>query len=157
MNLFLSTVVAIAFLSIELDTDAEDPATIKAVNLGVVPHYCEGVVFDYDGFGYLSEGKRIVRFTLEGELETWAETGAPNGHKVLADGTHLVCDASHHAVLHLSSDGTMLKPVAAEANVPKAVIINKIQNARVFTASLAVQLNSGVNDRDLEILAVSWA
>jgi hypothetical protein len=40
----------------------------------------------------------------------------------------------------------MLKPVAAEANVPKAVIINKTQNARVFTASLAVQLNSGVND-----------
>ena len=24
------------------------------------------------------------------------ETGAPNGHKVLGDGTHLVCDASRH-------------------------------------------------------------
>jgi len=116
MHLFLSTVVAITFLSIELDTDAEDPATIKAVNLGVVPHYCEGIVFDYDGFGYLSEGKRIVRFTLEGKLETWAETGAPNGHKILADGTHLICDASHHAVLHLSSDGTMLKPASTECN-----------------------------------------
>ena len=33
--------------------------------------------------------------------DTWAETGAPNGHKILADGTHLICDASQHAVLHL--------------------------------------------------------
>jgi gluconolactonase len=43
-----------------------------------------------------------------GQGTTWADTGAPNGHKVLADGTHLVCDASRHAVLHLSADGRIL-------------------------------------------------
>jgi gluconolactonase len=43
-------------------------------------------------------------------------TGAPNGHKILADGTHLVCDASHHAVLHLGADGKLLDPASNECD-----------------------------------------
>jgi gluconolactonase len=35
----------------------------------------------------------------------WAETKAPNGHKILGDGTHLVCDGSAKAVLHLDAKG----------------------------------------------------
>ena len=81
-----------------------------------VPAYCEGVVFDHAGNGYISWDKSITRFSLDGKHEVWAETGAPNGHKILADGTHLVCDASHHAVLHLSADGKMLKPACKECD-----------------------------------------
>ncbi len=81
---------------------------VRPVKLLDVDNYCEGVVFDSDGLGYLSHGKVIVQFTLDGKGAVWAETGAPNGHKILADRTHLVCDASHHAVLHLSADGTPL-------------------------------------------------
>lgn len=88
--------------------DLPDASKVKANEVLTVPHYCEGVVFDHAGKGYLSEAKRIVQFTLDGQQKTFAETGAPNGHKVLADGTHLVCDASQHAVLHLSADGKML-------------------------------------------------
>lgn len=81
-----------------------------------VPNYCEGVVFDHEGKGYISWGKSITQFTLDGKNAIWAETGAPNGHKILADGTHLVCDASHHAVLHLAVDGKPLDPASKECD-----------------------------------------
>ena len=93
-----------------------DPGKVKTVKLFTVPEYCEGVVFDHRGNGYISHGKTITKFTVDGKHETWAETGAPNGHKVLADGTHLVCDASHHAVLHVSAYGDMLEPASKECN-----------------------------------------
>jgi len=93
-----------------------DPATVKPVKLFTVPHYCEGVVFDHQGNGYLSEGKNIVKFSLDGRHSVWATTGAPNGHKILADGTHLVCDASRHAVLHLDSHGKLLGNASDECH-----------------------------------------
>ncbi len=91
-------------------------AAVSAVKLLEVDHYCEGVVFDAQGRGYLSNGKQIVQFTLDGQSKVWAETGSPNGHKILADGTHLVCDASHRAVLRLSADGKPLEPASQECD-----------------------------------------
>jgi len=92
--------------------DLPDPAAIKPVQLLTVPSYCEGVVFDKEGRGYISWGKTITQFTLDGQQKVWAEPGQPNGHKILADGTHLVCDASHHAILHLSADGKSMPHAA---------------------------------------------
>jgi gluconolactonase len=89
---------------------------VKTVEMFRVPNYCEGVVFDHEGRGYISWGKSITRFTLDGKHAVWAETGAPNGHKILADGTHLVCDASRHAVLRLSAEGKLLEPASKECN-----------------------------------------
>jgi gluconolactonase len=85
------------------------------VELFRVPNYCEGVCFDHTGNGYISWGKAITKFSLDGKHAVWAETGAPNGHKILADGTHLVCDASQHAVLKLSADGKLLEPASKES------------------------------------------
>src|SRR5687767_2808750 len=110
-------VSSLAFLtSTVLAQPLPDAASVKANPLLTVPSYCEGVVFDHDGNGYISHAKTITKFSLDGSQSTWAETGAPNGHKVLADGTHLVCDASHHAVLHLSADGKMLDPASKECD-----------------------------------------
>lgn len=92
------------------------PDDVEAIELLRVPAYCEGVVFDYDGNGYISWGKTITKFTLDGRHETWAETGAPNGHKVFIDGTHGVCDASRHAVLRLSAEGELMEPWSTECN-----------------------------------------
>lgn len=91
----------------------------KAEQIATVPTYCEGVVFDHRGTGYVSAGDTIWQFGYDGKAKTWrtrkfAVTGAPNGHKILADGTHLVCDASRHAVLRLSAQGEPL-PNAADA------------------------------------------
>ena len=88
------------------------PNVVATEQLFTVAEYCEGVVFDHAGFGYISHGETITRFSVDGKHDVWAKTGAPNGHKVLADGTHLVCDASHHAVLHLAADGSLLKPAS---------------------------------------------
>ncbi len=93
-----------------------DPAKTSPTKLLEVDHYCEGVVFDHEGRGYVSEGKQIVQFTLDGKSKVWVETGSPNGHKILADGTHLVCDASQHAVLHLSADAQPLAGGSTECD-----------------------------------------
>jgi gluconolactonase len=113
----LPVVVVVSLLPLAaFGEDLPDPVKTKPAQLFTVPHYCEGVVFDHAGNGYISHGEVITIFTLDGKHRTWATTGAPNGHKILADGTHLVCDASRHAVLHLSADGKMLEPASKECN-----------------------------------------
>jgi len=92
------------------------PEQVKTIEMFRVPNYCEGVCFDHAGNGYISWKKSITRFSLDGKNSVWAETGAPNGHKILADGTHLVCDASQHAVLRLASDGKLLDPASKECD-----------------------------------------
>lgn len=110
-----SLVVIFAFGNLPAD-ELSDSTGVKTVRLFTVPEYCEGVVFDHDGRGYISHGTTITRFTPDGKHAEWAVTGEPNGHKVLSDGTHLVCDASHHAVLHLSAAGRMLEPASKECD-----------------------------------------
>lgn len=115
-RLFLG-MVALTFVSeYTRAVELPDPAKVQPVQLLTVPSYCEGVVFDKEGRGYVSWGKTITRFTLDGQQQVWAETGAPNGHKILADGTHLICDASQHAVLHLSADGKLLPHASKECD-----------------------------------------
>lgn len=101
-------------MAVAADLPAVDQ--VKVVKLLEVPSYCEGVVFDRDGRGYISWKDTITQFTLDGKHKPWAVTGAPNGHKILADGTHLVCDASRHAVLHLDAAGKMLEPASKECD-----------------------------------------
>jgi gluconolactonase len=91
---------------IAADLPADDK--VQPVKLLEVHAYCEGVVFDHQGRGYISHGDRITQFTVDGKSTVWATTGAPNGHKILSDGTHLVCDASRHAVLHLDAYGKIM-------------------------------------------------
>jgi gluconolactonase len=92
----------------------EDAVTpVEVVRTG---DYSEGVVVDHDGNLYFSHEKIVTRVSPDGEVVTWAETGAPNGHKILADGTHLICDASRHAVLRLDASGKELAPAATTSD-----------------------------------------
>jgi gluconolactonase len=103
----------LVLLLLALSALAASPlADVEPFKLLSVPEYTEGVVFDGDGAGYISHDKKITRFTLDGKHKVWAETGGPNGHKILADGTHLLCDRSHRAVLRLSKDGKLLGKAA---------------------------------------------
>jgi gluconolactonase len=83
-------------------------ASVKPVKVAEVPGYCEGIVFDKAGVGYVSDTQHgaIYTVTTDGKTALWAKTPAPNGHKILADGTHLVCDKG--AVLHLDAAGRKL-------------------------------------------------
>lgn len=96
--------------------DLPQADSVQPTKLFEVPNYCEGVVFDREGNGYVSHKDRITKFTLDGKTSLFAIAGAPNGHKILADGTHLVCDGKQHAVLHLDATGRPLSPAAAECD-----------------------------------------
>jgi gluconolactonase len=89
---------------------------VQAVKVLEVPGYTEGVVVDRDGALYISDvyNGTIYRIAADGEAKVWAKTGAPNGHKILPDGTHLVCDGSQHAVLHLDAAGKIIGKAASE-------------------------------------------
>jgi gluconolactonase len=88
---------------------------VKPVEVVRTGDFSEGVVVDHDGNLYFSHGKVITKTTPDGKAETWAELGEPNGHKILGDGTHLVCDPGRHAVLRLSPDGRVLGDAARES------------------------------------------
>jgi len=89
---------------------------VVPVKVVEVPGYSEGVVVDRDGVVYVSDvyNGTIYRVRPEGAAEVWAKTGAPNGHKILADGTHLVCDGSQRAVLRLDASGRVIGKAASE-------------------------------------------
>ncbi|MFO0946876.1 MAG: SMP-30/gluconolactonase/LRE family protein [Planctomycetota bacterium] len=89
---------------------------VSPVLIAKVAKYSEGIVFDHAGNGYISHQDTITKVAPDGATSVFAVTGSPNGHKILADGSHLVCDASHHAVLHLDAQGKMLEPACKEYN-----------------------------------------
>jgi gluconolactonase len=76
----------------------------------------DGIVFDYDGNAYVSHGRFITRVAPDGKKSLWSETGAPEGHKILPDGTHLVCDVSRRAVLRLDREGKVRDVVSSECD-----------------------------------------
>jgi gluconolactonase len=90
-------------------------ADVKPVKFAEVPGYCEGIVFDRTGQAYVSDTQHgtIYRITPDGKTSLWATTAAPNGHRILADGTHLVADKG--AVLHLDASGKRLPDASSES------------------------------------------
>src|SRR6185436_13490860 len=87
---------------------------LRPVEVARFPAFASAIAFDYNGDGYVSHGRFISRLGTDGRHSVWAETGAPRGHKILPDGTHLVCDASRHAVLRLDSRGKILGAASSE-------------------------------------------
>lgn len=89
---------------------------VKAVKVVEVPGYSEGVVVDAAGAVYLSDVYHgvIYRIGRDGVARVWSRTGAPNGHKILPDGTHLVCDGNQRAVLRLDAAGKLIGKAASE-------------------------------------------
>jgi gluconolactonase len=110
--MFLLILASLVFATADLPSEK----IVTLTKIVEVPGYCEGIVFDHAGNAYISDTQNgnIYRVTAEGRASIWASTGAPNGHKILADGTHLVCDGSQRAVLHLDQDGKLLDKASSE-------------------------------------------
>jgi gluconolactonase len=109
------TLVVTSLLLVAADLPPDGKVT--PVEVVRTDDYSEGIVVDHEGNLYFSHEKVITRISPDGRTrEVFAETGQPNGHKILADGTHLVCDASQHAVLHLDASGRPMAPASNESD-----------------------------------------
>jgi gluconolactonase len=108
--------LALLLLPAVLLPDLPSQTAVTPVKIAEVPGYCEGIVFDRAGLAYVSDTQHgnIYTVTSDGKTAVWASTPAPNGHKILADGTHLVCDKG--AVLHLDANGKRLKDASSECD-----------------------------------------
>jgi gluconolactonase len=86
---------------------ADDGTPSKVVD---IPHFCEGIVFDAAGDFYVSDVMEgtIYRVTKNRKVLPWGRTKLPNGHKILPDGTHLVCDAAEKAIVRLDAHGAII-------------------------------------------------
>jgi gluconolactonase len=106
---FLLTVSALAQSGLPAET------AVKPEKIAEVPGYCEGIVFDRTGQAYVSDTQHgtIYKISPGGNRSVWAITSAPNGHKILPDGTHLVADKG--AVLHLDANGKKLRDASRES------------------------------------------
>lgn len=78
--------------------------------------FAEAPVFDAEGNLYVSEpfAGPITKITPEGEVKVWADLDGANGHKILSDGTHLVCERVRKLVLRLDADGNIIGEAAAD-------------------------------------------
>jgi len=78
--------------------------------------FAEAPVFDPEGNLYVSEpfGGPISVVSPQGKVAIWANLDGPNGHKILADGTHLVCERVRKVILRLDSDGKILEEAVTE-------------------------------------------
>jgi gluconolactonase len=105
-----------SLILILVGADLPPNEAVKPVEVIRTGDYSEGVVVDHDGNLYFSHDGVISKVSPAGKHEIWAKTGAPNGHKILADRTHLICDGSHHAVLHLDALAREMAPESFESD-----------------------------------------
>ena len=73
--------------------------------------YSEAPVFDKDGNIFISESYRgpVIKISPAGDTMTWAVLEQPNGHEVLPDGNHLICDMRMQAIVKLDPFGKVIE------------------------------------------------
>ena len=94
-------------------TELPDPKKIKPTKVSSLTYYSEGPVIDPSGNLYISHGNAISKLRSETTLIRWATTTAPNGHKILPNGNHLVCDGKCNAILLLDQEGKVIGKAAS--------------------------------------------
>jgi gluconolactonase len=94
--------------------------------VAVSPTFTEGPVFDARGNLFFTHNHGIFRLTPDGRREDWvrdAEAGF-NGHKVLADGTHLVCASKKGAIWRMSPAGEYLGEAVKGQRAPNDLTLD---------------------------------
>ena len=126
-------IARVAALSALALTAADWDTAIRPVEVARVATYTEGVVVDHDGSLYVSHADHVSRLTPEGRVVAWARLPSPNGHKILADGTHLVCDRTG-GVYHLSATGEVLRRIGAALGGANDICLDPASGGFYYTS-----------------------
>lgn len=90
-------------------SDAQN--SVVPIEVARTSTYSEGPVFDKEGNLYVSHDRFISVISPDGRVEVWGEGRDPSGHKILADGSHIVCDFD---LVRFDSAGKFLEPAAID-------------------------------------------
>ncbi|MDF9798509.1 gluconolactonase [Catalinimonas alkaloidigena] len=90
--------------------------TLEPVEVARIATFAEAPVFDKEGNLYVSEPFRgpVTKITPEGDTSEWFATEGANGHKILSDGNHLLCDRIRKVILKLDANGEELSEFVTE-------------------------------------------
>lgn len=77
-------------------------------------YYTEGPAIDAEGNIYYTTltGGRIMKIAPDGSSSVWAETPRPNGHRILLNGDHLVCESKLGKVVRFDRSGNRIEDAA---------------------------------------------
>jgi gluconolactonase len=103
--------------------------------------FTEGVVVGLEGEVYVSHGDCISQVSPDRRVRLWGRTASPNGHKILPDGTHLVCDRSGY-LLQLDADGRILKTVAEAEHAANDLCLDPNHGGFYFTSPYGSELEA---------------
>ena len=86
------------------------------VEVARTPTFTEGPVFDAHGVLFFTSNQGLHRLSPKGLLSSWVAdaTAGFNGHKILPDGTHLVCASKKSAVWRMNGEGRRTGVAAEE-------------------------------------------
>ena len=90
----------------------------KAVEVARSPTFTEGPVFDREGNLFFTHNDGIFRLSKAGQLTDWVRDSSAgfNGHKILPDGTHLVCASKRSAIWRMDPSGKILGAASSECD-----------------------------------------
>jgi gluconolactonase len=97
-----------------------ESAAVIPENIADLPGYTEGIAFDAGAVAFVSAGRSpsgshaVYRLTAGKPPERWLDLRMPNGHKVLADGSHVI--AGEGTIVHVSPDARILDSLSADTN-----------------------------------------
>ena len=90
----------------------------RPIEVAASDTFTEGPVFDANGALFFSNRTSVMRLSPEGKLSTWIEDAEAgfHGHRILKDGSHLVCASRGAKVLKVSAEGRIVGPASAECD-----------------------------------------
>lgn len=143
-KIFLVLFAALAFACsstpeapVETATSTPAPPS-EPIPVAQVGQFTEGIVIDHDGNLYVSHEDQISKVTPDGEVSAWGSTPSPNGHKILADGTHVICDREG-AVYLLDADGNVIRTIAEIPTAANDVTLDTANGGLYFSSPYGSQ------------------
>ena len=89
----------------------------EPVEIARTATFTEGPVFDGRGTLFFSHREGISQLTPDGKQSEWVRDGEAgfHGHKILPDGTHLVCASKKGAIYRFDASGKLLGIASAQS------------------------------------------